>query len=324
MNNYITKALLKATKAKEIDEVETIQELWSGYGKILRVYLRGSEKKSVIVKHVRLPKNEKHPRGWNTDLSHQRKIKSYRIETAWYKEWSSLSTDNCKIPQCLALEKQGDEVIMILEDLKEAGYPFEKTSVNWNEMQSCISWLAYFHGTYLGEEPHSLWKSGTYWHLATRPDELRALKDIELKSAAQAIDTKLRKSPFQTFVHGDAKLANFCFSEDGKKAAAVDFQYVGGGCGMKDLAYFTGSCLYEDECEAMEDQILDFYFSNLERATKDNNKNIDFYALEENWRSLYHVAWADFHRFLKGWSPGHWKINSYSEKVVKKVISELN
>ena len=36
---------------------------------------------------------------------------------------------------------------------------------------------------------------------------------------------------------------------------------------------------------------------------------------------MYYVAWADFHRFLKGWSPGHWKINSYSEQVVKKVIN---
>ena len=40
-------------------------------------------------------------------------------------------------------------------------------------------------------------------------------------------------------------------------------------------------------------------------------------------RSVYRVAWADFHRFLKGWSPGHWKINSYSERVTKEVISQL-
>ena len=46
-------------------------------------------------------------------------------------------------------------------------------------------------------------------------------------------------------------------------------------------------------------------------------------ALENEWRPLYRVAWADFHRFLKGWSPGHWKINSYSERVTEEVIKNL-
>jgi hypothetical protein len=124
-------------------------------------------------------------------------------------------------------------------------------------------------------------------------------------------------------VHGDAKLANFCFSEDGTKVAAVDFQYVGGGCGMKDLAYFVGSCLYEEDCERLETKILDEYFRELKSAVSKQNLEIDWKDLEENWRSLYPVAWADFHRFLKGWSPDHWKINSYSEKITRKVIQNL-
>jgi len=105
--------------------------------------------------------------------------------------------------------------------------------------------------------------------------------------------------------------------------AAVDFQYVGGGCGMKDIAYFIGSCLYEDECEKMEQELLDFYFAALKEALIQKEKAIDYEALEANWRELYHVAWADFHRFLKGWSPTHWKVNSYSERITRKVVKEL-
>ena len=74
------------------------------------------------------------------------------------------------------------------------------------------------------------------------------MKDSPLKENAFLIDEKLYQSSFKTIVHGDAKLANFCFTKDGCRSAAVDFQYVGGGCGMKDVAYFLGSCLTEEEC----------------------------------------------------------------------------
>jgi aminoglycoside phosphotransferase (APT) family kinase protein len=64
-------------------------------------------------------------------------------------------------------------------------------------------------------KPDKLWKTGTYWHLKIRPDELAALTDAALKKAAPAINQKLQQAKYKTFVHGDAKLENFCFSKDG-------------------------------------------------------------------------------------------------------------
>ncbi len=324
MNDNFQTIIKEATGASNIFEVEVIQNLWSGYGKIIRYGLEGTETESVIVKHVRLPEGKKHPRGWNTDLSHERKIKSYQVETAWYSKWANKCDENCRIPHCMAVETQGDEVLMVMEDLDASGFPGRKTSVTLNDMEVCLDWLANFHATFMGEKPEGLWETGTYWHLKTRPEELEVLKDIPLKNAAEGIDEKLKNSPFQTFVHGDAKLANFCFPTKGEQVAAVDFQYVGGGCGMKDVAYFIGSCLYEEDCETYEIHLLDYYFSSLKEALFAKNKNIDSAALETDWRHLYYYAWADFHRFLKGWSPGHWKINSYSERVCREVIAELN
>jgi len=321
MNSNFQKIILRAAKAKDLFEIEEIQDLWSGYGKILRYGLTGTDIKSVIVKNVRLPEQSSHPRGWSTNLSHQRKLKSYKVEMAWYKEYSRNCNDACRVPKCLALEWQGDEFLMVLEDLDAAGFPIRKSSVSWNEMKTCLSWLANFHATFIGEKPNNLWKQGTYWHLDTRPDELKVLDDAALKNAAVKIDQKLKQARFKTFVHGDAKLANFCFSPDG--VAAVDFQYVGGGCGMKDIVYFTGSCLNEDECESYESDILDFYFQELRVALQGEQKDVDADALELEWRSLYPVAWTDFHRFFKGWSPGHWKKNSYSERLACEVIEKL-
>lgn len=315
MKEYFKSTILQSTGASSLAKKEVIQELWSGYGKIIRVTLENSDLESVVVKHVQLPRNNNHPRGWNTDIGHQRKLKSYQVETTWYQQYSNSS--KARLPKCFAVEYHQDEVLIVLEDLDKAGFPLRKHNVEWQDIDICLEWLAQFHASYLGKTPNGLWEIGTYWHLATRPQELEILEDTALKNAATAIDKKLNNCRFQTFVHGDAKLANFCFSENGA-VAGVDFQYVGGGCGMKDVAYFIGSCFNENDCERLESTILDTYFSHLHRALGATNE-----ALENEWRSLYRVAWADFHRFLKGWSPGHWKINSYSEHVTKEVIKNL-
>ena len=134
----------------------------------------------------------------------------------------------------------------------------------------------------------------------------------------------MNASVYQTLVHGDAKLANLCFADEGCSVAAVDFQYVGAGCGMKDLAYIVGSCLNEAAADTQEESLLKMYFSVLRSVVAERTKAINVEALEADWRALYPVAWTDFHRFLKGWSPGHWKINAYSERLVREVVAEIN
>ncbi|MCU4156989.1 DUF1679 domain-containing protein [Carboxylicivirga sp. A043] len=324
MNQHFKDIILKATGASELYEIETIQNLWSGYGKIIRIGLEGSQYESVVIKHVKLPDNSKHPRGWNTNLSHERKVKSYQVETAWYEFWNQQCDDDCRTPHVLALEHLNDEVLMVMEDLDASGFSGRLSSVSWKHMQACLKWLANFHATFMNQAPVKLWEVGTYWHLDTRPDELKIMDNEQLKQAAPAIDKLLRQGEFQTLVHGDAKLANFCFSEDGRQVAAVDFQYIGGGCGMKDVAYFVGSCLYEEDCEVMEKQILDYYFQELKLAIHHKHPSINFEKLEKEWRELYPVAWTDFHRFLKGWSPDHWKINSYSERLAREVVQSIH
>ncbi|MEM9160658.1 MAG: phosphotransferase [Verrucomicrobiota bacterium] len=324
MNERFLETIKIATSASDLREIETIQSLWSGYGRIVRFQLEGSPHNTIVAKQVLIPERDNHPRGWNTDLSHQRKLKSYQVETAWYSNWNDRCEATCRTPHCLAVDSQDNETLLVFEDLDAAGYPSRKSTIGKTEFEACLSWLASFHATFLDQEASDLWETGTYWHLETRPDELEALEDLPLKRAAASIDQLLKDSPFQTLVHGDAKLANFCFSPDGSQVAALDFQYVGRGCGMKDLAYFVGSCLDENECERQEAYLLDHYFSKLRHALKERNSKTDPEALEQNWRKLYPIAWTDFHRFLKGWSPGHWKINSYSERLARETIASIN
>lgn len=304
MDHQIEEIILSKTNSSQISGIEKIQNLWSGYGSLNRVLLGD---KSVILKLIKFPEGSNHPRGWNTDISHQRKEKSYRVEMNWYQNHND-EIESAYSPRLIAHgETKNNEKWILLEDLKEKDF-YPKSSITWEETKLCLKWLANFHSHYLGKSPDGLWEIGTYWHLETRPDELKAMDDPELKKAAQLIDYKLNSAKYQTFVHGDAKLANFLFNKN--EVAAVDYQYIGGGVGIKDVAYFMSSIYYEDELQENEQKCLDVYFEELK------NKEV-----EMEWRELYPWAWCDFYRFLKGWSPGHYKINSYSEMMKNKVLS---
>jgi hypothetical protein len=202
-------AILDATQAASLRIEEVIQELWSGYGQILRVALEGSSMRTVVVKHVKFPNASSHPRGWNSNLSHERKVKSYQVETAWYRDWSSRCQDGCRVPKFIAFDTHGDDVLMVLEDLDEAGFPSRLGRVEWRQVEICLVWLAEFHATFMNSRPDGLWDVGTYWHLDTRGEELAVLDDADLKRAAGAIDERLSSARYRSLVHGDAKLANF-------------------------------------------------------------------------------------------------------------------
>ncbi|MCA9546454.1 MAG: phosphotransferase, partial [Myxococcales bacterium] len=249
---------------------ERIQSLWSGYGEIRRVRLHGaaatvgSAVDTVVVKWVRPPAGAAHPRGWGSDRSHQRKLRSYAVEHRFYEYFAAQTHAACRVPACLGVAERDHGQAFILEDLDAAGFArrFEDRP---RQLAAAVAWLAHFHATFLGTAPTGLWPEGAYWHLATRPDELAATSDPRLKHAAAALDARLTGARFRTLIHGDAKVDNFCFTAD-HRAAAVDFQYVGGGCGVKDLAYLLGSALTEPELLAQADGLVDAYFAELRPA----------------------------------------------------------
>jgi len=328
ISQSLKNTLLSLTEAESIINITLIQGVWGGYGELFRVSLQGGKTSSVIVKLVNTPQPSSHPKGWNTTLSHQRKLHSYQVEANWYKKYAHLHDVACYVPRCIASQSDQKLNLLILEDLAQVGFPVVKATATLEEAQTCIKWLANFHALHLqvnrNQKYQDLWETGTYWHLATRPDELAALQDQPLKTAAKRIDQLLTDSPFQTLVHGDAKLANFCFSEDAKNVAAVDFQYVGKGCGMKDLILFISSAIPPEECATLQDTLIDYYFICLSEAVIATEKQIDPIQLEQAWRPLYAIAWADFQRFVKGWSPAHWKINDYTEQLTEQALQSLS
>ncbi|MFG0266579.1 MAG: oxidoreductase family protein [Rhodopirellula sp. JB055] len=338
--------LLDISGASAIEEVQHVQSLWSGYGQILRVQLKqpswpdlnrstnAPPATSVIVKQISPPNSTEqggaHPRGWNTSQSHRRKLRSYQVESAFYAHHASRCDASCRVANCLAQTELPSGQIIVLEDLNQAGYPIRHHSLNAEAVNQGLQWLANFHARFLHTRDtaapfNDLWPIGTYWHLATRPDEFQTMPEGPLKQAAAALDASLNECEIQTLVHGDAKVANMCFATHaGQPPAMVDFQYVGRGCGMKDVAYFLSSCVSESNCERNESAYLATYFESLRDAMSTHGiEPIEFAAVEKSWRKLYPIAWADFVRFLEGWCPGHAKLTGYSRRMTNEALEHV-
>ncbi len=254
-----------------------LQSLWRGYGEVVMVSLEGGPAPTVVVKHVR-PPNSAHPR----------KLQSYIVETAWY---AHARPTGPRIPLCHGATTDGHERVVVLEDLHAAGFKRTLSANDPRQIVAALEWLAHLHATHLGPPPEHLWPVGTYWHLGTRTAELKATPDPRWHTRAPKLDAALRGARFQTVVHGDAKPANFLWSPQNASVAAVDFQYVGGGPGIRDVVYLL-------DTDDPGDTRLEPYFRALRHALP---PHVDAPALEQEWRALVPVAAEDFERFLAGW-----------------------
>lgn len=310
---------------------ERVQSLWGGYGEIRRLELVDAplaSARSAILKIVTPPAERELGKDAVRLRSHRRKLRSYAVELEFYQRFSSATDARCRVPGLLHGEASEGGFLFVFEDLDALGFPGRCSRPRAAQIEAGLSWLAAFHARFLGIAPQGLWEIGTYWHLATRPDELAALTDRALRRAAPRIDQRLNQARFQTFVHGDAKLENFCFTPDGRAAAAVDFQYVGGGVGVKDVAYFLGSCLSPKVCADEVPSWLAYYFARLrdELTRLAPNPTAPAAEVESEWRELFPWAWVDFHRFMLGWARGlaaERVTDSYSERLTSELLARI-
>ena len=299
--------VLSAMGAEAVTDSSLVQSLWGGYGELLRLELRGGAAGSVILKRVVPPTGP-------ASVSDARKRRSYEVEQAWYQEGSRRCPEGSRVAACYAGERVGESRLLLLEDLSNAGF-FPRRPPGPAQVRAGLSWLAHFHARFLGARLIGLWKQGSYWHRGTREEEWRRMPAGRLKELAGALDDRLRGARYQTLVHGDSKPSNFLWSAEGG-AAAVDFQYVGPGCGIRDVAYFLDCCLGERGCERDAEEWLDRYFGWLRQALEAEGHESVAEELEREWRALFPVAWSDYCRFYQGWGrPG--PLGSYSQRQLR-------
>ncbi|KJX99936.1 phosphotransferase enzyme family protein [Zymoseptoria brevis] len=208
-----------------------------------------------------------------------------------------------------------------------------------------------------------VWLNGGYTYLATRQSEYNALQDdadspwrealcsplpdpLSRKSIAELVAAIIAASrssgianptsPYETLLHGDVKSANLFTTADPSSSASAaffDFQYVGLGLGVCDLAkLFTCSVPMsmlissgegsssrlkgkQSKLEMREGErtLLERYRRTYEEVS---GKSYPWEELDRHWN----CALVDWLRFQAGW--GFWGNTSWLEARVRFILAD--
>lgn len=190
-----------------------------------------------------------------------------------------------------------------------------------------------------------LWLNGGYTYLATRRKEYESLardtysewsdalcrnQEGSSMSIAEMVALFLtpRGRPIESYIHGDVKSENLFTTKNGDEVAFFDFQYVGLGLGVCDLAkLFTCSVpldmLVDDAGDSLperltmrdgEKRLLERYRSGLLQHGEANS--YEWNTFRRHWET----ALVDWCRFQASW--GFWGNTEWLEARVRSILSD--
>ncbi|BBN83393.1 phosphotransferase [Pseudoalteromonas sp. A25] len=301
----------------EIIDKDKHSVLWSGCGEVRKMRLDGQH---AVVKYSQVPKQLAHRHIEQSDFALSRKLNSYAIELKFYQDHSKCFIERCRVPKLLFATEQNKSTCLVLEDFTAYGYA-SPSDVSQKVHYAVLGWLARFHSFTLNNSGIG-WHQGGYWHLATRPDEWQRMQHHALKTHAQDINDLIEQCPYRCVIHGDAKLANFALNSE-FDVIGYDFQYVGAGVGVQDVMLYLTSVCDSSSLHESGEHLLAYYFLQLSQELRKTLSEEQTLDVVNYWQALWPVVWADFHRFLTGWKPDHFKINQYMLAQTSLTLSQV-
>lgn len=301
------------------EKLRFVSELWAGFGSLWRgTTAKGEPSVIKVVTPPELGASAENER------SRLRKLESYHVEQNYYVHHADVAESHGA--RCYFAGRSGDASVLVLQDLDALDFRERFRFRERAEQKAALRLLASFHAQTLGREATGLWPLGTYYHLATRSDEYDRMPNGSLKTNARRFAHALASAKHQCWVHGDAKPENFCVRRRGSTidVRAVDFQYVGGGVGIVDVAYFASSVLSPSSSRRVADTLLDDYFEAFREAISSTLGAAKSHQVEEEWRELYPLAWADLYRFLAGWAPGNYDDEPLALSYIEEALDLIS
>ncbi|KAL1412988.1 phosphatidylinositol N-acetylglucosaminyltransferase gpi19 [Vanrija albida] len=329
----------------------TLQTLWAGYGSISSfTAVDGSGGKHPLILKLVAP-----PDGSSSDEGHRRKMLSYAVEQHFYAAVVPALNlpPEVGVARVLATSADG-AVATVLEDLRQR-YPVageHRGELSERQVDAALLWLARFHSASRGygrgklaafvrpplvetEEKKEVWLNGGYTYLATRMSEFaslqrgrgewRVLAEVDgagnSPASLAALFLEPRGRAFESLIHGDVKSENLFASAAGDRVAFFDFQYVGLGLGVCDLAkLFTCSVplglLVEDKRREKRRGMGKGEEALLRKYLEYNGSAYDWDEFTRHWET----ALVDWCRFQASW--GWWGNTDWLQSRVREILAD--
>lgn len=281
--------------------------LWAGYGQIVSINATNvhNQQCSLVVKQFIPPKTR------DESEDHCRKVRSYSVESSFYKTVSpQMRARGVLVPQLMGVSEEDDGVMIVMSDLSDHGtyYTRRGNQLTIEEGKALLSWLAKFHAVHFRttDPPQGLWNEGSFWQLGTRQDELDDLEEewVRLgldRSKAEEIHKIITNTRFRTVIHGDAKAANFFFypgqGDVPLEIGGYDFQYCGMATPLRDVAYLICCSIQGCLVHEYEEDLLSHYYTELTSSLCP--EHAEEYPMEE-FREMYNLCIVDLARFMSG------------------------
>jgi aminoglycoside/choline kinase family phosphotransferase len=205
----------------------------------------------------------------------------YEREVSFYQHLApSIAT---RTPRCYVAERDDtDNFLLLLEDLSPSAVIDQFVGVSIGTARAGLAALAGLHGpTHANSSLHdATWLRGVSTEL--RPlyesvlpvlfDQFIERYDARLDEGPRAMVLALKDrlalfsdyvTPFPCVTHGDFRTDNLLIDAcDGTVAlVVVDWQTVGVGSPLLDVAYFLTTSLSPEDCERYEFELLDYYLA---------------------------------------------------------------
>ncbi|GAX16171.1 hypothetical protein FisN_3Hh348 [Fistulifera solaris] len=277
-------------------------------------------RRSFVVKWVRLPDDK-------SEKTMTRR-ESYAVERRFYENAAiqeRLRNAALTIPKVLASDR-GSSFCILMNDLT-ANYPRHPDRMSLPEAAGALRWIATFHACFWGDSfPHVLWDRGAFWTQTCSVQGIAVAwvathQFIESKysqyvtSRTRTVGHRLQTAGpaiahflteyahnrnYRTVIHGDYKAANLFF--DAENAAAIDFQYAGGGVGAEDVAYLIYPDAFGDWF-GHEEMLLQIYHETLVTQLVLQRKGGPSTLPFETFLKFYELARLDMtrHWLCQGW-----------------------